>query len=504
MRIDLTAQPILEFAAESEGGEPRRMVAGVVVPYGVAANVGGKVVEFERGSVTAREHVPYLLGHDANRPVGVMVTNANGDAGLSGVFAVDSTPDGDMALTQAKSGSRRGLSAGVDVIDYRDGDDGRMIVTAGELAEVSQVTLAAFTDAAITTVAASEPKGAVMDTDPTPTPVEASEPTPDPEPAPERRPVIVTADRPAAPMRFGEYIQNYIRAERGDTGARKRIEAALTRGDVTTSPGVVPIAYVQQLVDGLGADRPLFSAMATAEMPAAGMTIRRPQITARPDGGFLANDQAGAPTSAVTIGNLDVPVKQWAWGGAASVALVERSAPSYIEEVFSQALKSFYRDVEADIASAFPDPTGGAASLGAAVAEFTAAYRTSPNLLVCGTLAYGALLDATGFLMFASGSADAQGNATYAGLRVVQSADLAPPNAAWVTARDFQEIRESTPIRLSVSNVESLSLEIGVTAFYARTQTLVAIPPATVNGAVGIPVFQPATAAAAESTRRGK
>ena len=52
-------------------------------------------------------------------------------------------------------------------------------------------------------------------------------------------------------------------------------------------------------------------------------------------------------------------MKQWAWGGSASVALVERSAPSYIEEVFSQAIKSYYRDVEADIASAFPAAWAG-------------------------------------------------------------------------------------------------------------------------------------------------
>ena len=126
------------------------------------------------------------------------------------------------------------------------------------------------------------------------------------------------------------------------------------------------MAYVQDIVDGLGDDRPLFNAVAHAEMPPSGMTIRRPVIATRPDGAFIADDTAGAPTNAVAINNLDVTIKQWAWGGSASVALVERSAPSYVEEVFAQAIRSMHRDVEADIAAAFPAAAGGAASLGVA------------------------------------------------------------------------------------------------------------------------------------------
>jgi len=231
------------------------------------------------------------------------------------------------------------------------------------------------------------------------------------------------------------------------------------------------------------------------------MTIRRPHITTRPDGGWLADDTAGAPTGAVTIVNADEQVIQWAWGGAASVALVERSSPSYVEEVFTQAIKSYYRDVEAQIAGAFPPAAGGATSLGAAVAMFLDAYRTYPNLLVCGPNAYGKLLDATGVLMFTSGSADAQGGGTVAGLRVITSADLNATDA-WVTSSDFLEVRESTPLRLSVSDVTSLSLEIGVTSFYAQTQTREAL--GGVNGAVGLPTFTPVAAAtpAAKSERK--
>ena len=132
---------------------------------------------------------------------------------------------------------------------------------------------------------------------------------------------------------------------------------------------------------------------------------------------------------------------------------------------------------------------------------FLAAYRDYPNLLICGGEAYGKLLDATGVLMFSDGSASAAGGGTVAGLRTIASPDL-PPADAWVTRSDFLEVRETSPLRLSVSDVSSLSLEIGVTSFYAKTQTRE--PLGGVNGAVGLPGFVPIGTAAAQSTGRAK
>lgn len=504
MRLELEPQPIQitlsdppDQPADAEL-PPSRVVGGLVVPYGQTARIQGRKVTFRPGSVHAREHVPMLLGHNVDRPIGLMVTSAQGDAGLSGVFAIDQTADGDTAIVQARSGSRRGLSAGVDVIEANEDADGNLDVIEGELAEVSQVTLAAYTDAAITQIAAQETdpqEGEKMDTQPdqpatdAPAHLDAEIATQ----AERRQPVIVTAERSAPDMRLGEYVQTLVKAERGDTVARQRIEAALDRQTIGTNPGVVPIAYVNDVLDSLGADRPLFDAMKHADMPAAGMTIRQPEVTTRPDGNWLPDDTAGAPTTPVNIGNKDVNIRQWAWGGSASVALVERSSPSYVEEVFKLVLESYYRDVEASIAAAFPTAASTITSLGGAVAAFMTAYRRFPNLIVAGADAYGKLLDATGVFLFTSGSANADGTARYAGMEVVPSADVAAADA-WVTTRDFQVVRESSPIRLSVSDVTSLSLEIGVTSFYAQTDGLQHLGTPAVPGAVRIAGFQPVTA----------
>jgi HK97 family phage prohead protease len=500
--VRLTLDPIaLELLAEAPAGDGPREISGLAVPWEQEARIKDRRVTFAADSVAIEIGSPLLLGHDDNQPVGVLTSSTSSRDGLRAVFAIDRTPAGDAAIVQARSGSRRGLSVGVDLeadgfeTDPRDPD--RIRVLAGRAAETSLVAMAAYPTAGVEQIAAHKQEESDVET--TPKPPEPDQPEPDDDDDDDTQPAepesrvqarrsrgLVIADRAEPSMRLGEYVQELVKAERGDRAARIRIEAALTRENVTTNPGVVPIAYVTQVIDSLGDARPLFDAMDHADMPAAGMTIRRPEITTRPDGGFLADDTAGAPTSAVAIGNHDVNVRQWAWGGAASVALVERSSPSYVEEVFRQAVKSYYKDVEADIAAGFTAAVGTATTIGGAVAEFLGAYRDYPNLIVCGGDAYGKLLDATGVMLLTSGSADAQGNASYAGMRVVASPDVAPGDA-WITRSDFQEIRESSPIRLTVSDVESLSLEIGVTSFYARTptrQTLGGVP-----GAVHIPAF---------------
>ena len=103
--------------------------------------------------------------------------------------------------------------------------------------------------------------------------------------------------------------------------------------------------------------------------------------------------------------------------------------------------------------------------------------------------------------MCSDGSASAAGGGKVAGLRTIASPDL-PPADAWVTRSDFLEVRETSPLRLSVSDVSRLSLEIGVTSFYAKTQTRE--PLGGVNGAVGLPGFVPVGMAAAQSTGRAK
>ena len=498
--IRLTLEPApCTIAATDPGGNgtggdtsAKRVVAGLAVPYEIEAQVGWRLVTFAAGSVTVAPRSPLLLGHDPNQPVGVLLEAIDTPSGVRTSHQVDATRDGDTALVQAASGSRAGLSVGVDVDRYEASDDDpdRIRVLAARVVETSLVALAAYPTAGVDHVAAHQPPtpGGPMPPDP------ATPPTPtDPPPvsavdmeaiaqrvadrieADQRRALIVAEPLPAR-MRLGEYCATWARAQRGDGAARERLEAALTRETIADNQGVIPVAYVDQIIDSIGAARPLHDALTSAEMPPAGMEIRRPQVTQRVDSAantesrWLADDTAGMPSGALNIGTLATPVEQWAWGGSASVALVERSMPSYVEEAFTQMVNAYYRDVEAKIAAKFPKAASTVTTVGGAVAAFMVAYRDWPRLIVAGGDAYGKILDATGHARFATGTADASGDATIYGMRLVASPDVTPADV-WVTSPDYLETRESSPLRLTVADVGGLSIEIGVTSFFAMTQT---------------------------------
>ena len=134
-----------------------RTITGVAVPYGETANLGGTVYTFTAGSLTqARQRTPLLLGHDRNRPIGVLVDLVDTPGGALARFSVDAGAEGDLALAQAASGSRGGLSIGAEIVDGTTGADGVVTVTAASLLEVSLVSIPAFAGADVMQVAASD------------------------------------------------------------------------------------------------------------------------------------------------------------------------------------------------------------------------------------------------------------------------------------------------------------------------------------------------------------
>ena len=143
-----------------------RTITGVAVPYGETANLGGTVYTFTAGSLTqARQRTPLLLGHDRNRPIGVLVDLVDTPGGALARFSVDAGAEGDLALAQAASGSRGGLSIGAEIVDGTTGADGVVTVTAASLLEVSLVSIPAFAGADVMQVAADKTDESAEDDD---------------------------------------------------------------------------------------------------------------------------------------------------------------------------------------------------------------------------------------------------------------------------------------------------------------------------------------------------
>ncbi len=459
-----------------------RTIEGVAVPYGETANLGGTRYAFERGSLTpARSRTPLLLGHDRNRPVGVMLELADTDEGAVARFRIDQGAEGDLALEQAASGSRGGLSIGAEIITAADDGTGTVQVTAASLLEVSLVAIGAFEGAGVTSVAAEADEQDLTqpDDDPDPDPTSTTSPdtdtseedtmenTPEPLAAQAAIPTVYAEKRET--MNADTYITTMVRAMKGDQNAVRMIEAALDVIDTAAIIGLVPDAYQRQIIGGLAENRPLANNVRRAALPAEGMKLYKPIWTATPAGGWIAQDDP-TPSNPITIGNHEVDVEQWAYGVSMTVASLERGF-GVAESVYRQIVLNYYADVEAKLATALQ--SGGAVTAGAStlatIGLLSAAVYTSsgrrPDKAYMAPDVWADLLATEGSLPFTGGATSASTIAgQIAGLDIVVSSNLSA-GALIVADSSVVELRESNPLQLRANVVGTMNVELGVTSF---------------------------------------
>lgn len=145
-----------------------RTISGPVCEYGARGNTSWGPTIFERGSLIIPEPVSkakLLIQHDTySSAVGVMASYTDDKKLPTASFTVPAGAEGDDALVKAANGLRDGLSVGVNVAAdgyYFDADGVAHIVKA-YLYEVSLVTIPAFENAGVTSVAAAHKEGNTM------------------------------------------------------------------------------------------------------------------------------------------------------------------------------------------------------------------------------------------------------------------------------------------------------------------------------------------------------
>ena len=160
-RLTFIDAPTEDFSVSPD----RRIIEGLIVPYGQSANG----FRFERGSITWADvsRVKLLLGHDSNQAIGVATELSDTARGIRGRFRVARGAEGDRALELAEDGVLDGLSVGVDFVFENDTVPdpkfkmGRL-VQRGTLMETSLTPMPAYSDARVTRVAASRNGGTIM------------------------------------------------------------------------------------------------------------------------------------------------------------------------------------------------------------------------------------------------------------------------------------------------------------------------------------------------------
>jgi HK97 family phage prohead protease len=495
-----------------DSGE-RRIIAGKIAPYGEVGNTSVGRVVFAKGSITAAnpDKVKLLMSHDNTKPVGRMKSINSAEDGLYASFKISSSTRGNDAILLAQEQLMDGLSVGVEVT-ASEPKDNYLLVTAAVLREVSLVESAAFTSAAVQSIAASENE-TVKENPTTETESEAAVTTapdtnaPDavaeetPAPAVEAaRPIIRANPLDSQRVRhditsMGMYTSRKIKAALGDDESRLYVTAA----DDFSSAGLgfTPTQYLKSIVSTQGNfGRPAMECVTREVAPDKGMTINRPKFTTYPVVTVEAEGGAVANTDAVSE-YLSSTLSKYSGMQTLSIELYERSDPGFLEAIVNELSNNYQKVTDAAVVTALTAGGTQATAVAATSAgiisyistEAPAAYTGSSYFAknyLAGASQWSLLLgatDTTGRPIYSAGQPmNSGGNAaTTSAKGSVMGLDLfvdrnvvatTIDESAFIIAPEAFTVFESPTAYMSVNVVANLQVQI---AIYGMMGTMVNI-----------------------------
>jgi len=376
-------QVLLTFSQEIQAADTeRRIVSGLVAPYGEVGHTSAGPVVFERGSIAIPDasKIKLLSQHQQDKPVGRAISFSDSTSGVYGSFKLSSSTRGQDALVLAQENLVSGLSVGVDVTASKPMGD-YLLVTAAVLKEVSLVESAAFSSASVDEIMAAraeieaatstkektttisttiveietetetESEGA-MTTAPENTPEETPVDTPVEAEKVEAarkiiRPSVLDSQRLRTPITsMASYTEHKIKAALGSDDSKLWVTAA--DDSFTTNPAFNPTQYLSEFVSNTNFDTPMINALSQGSLPASGMTISIPSLVTSAGGGngvaplVTVEPEAGAvQNTGMVTEYLTGTVKKYAGMNTLSVELLERSDPNFYAELTNQLQRAY-------------------------------------------------------------------------------------------------------------------------------------------------------------------
>ena len=383
---------LLTFSQEIQAADTeRRIVSGLVAPYGEVGYTSAGPVVFERGSIEIPDatKIKLLSQHQQDKPVGRAISFSESTEGVYGSFKLSSSTRGQDALVLAQENLVSGLSVGVDVTASKPMGD-YLLVTAAVLKEVSLVESAAFSSASVTDIAAAraeliaatstKEKVTTINTTivETETETESEEAvTTAPENTPEETPVEASSE--AAPVEAARkiirpsaldsqrvrtpiismptYTEHKIKAALGSEDSRLYVTAA--DDSFTTNPGFNPTQYLSEFVTNTRFGTPAIDACSQGTLPASGMTINVPSLVTSDGGGtgvapvVTVEPEAGAVSNVgMETGYISGTVSKYSGMNVYSVELLERSDPNFYAELTTQLENAYLKTVDTAVLTA--------------------------------------------------------------------------------------------------------------------------------------------------------
>ena len=385
---------LLTFSQEIQAADTeRRIVSGLVAPYGEIGHTSAGPVMFERGSITYAEatKIKLLMQHQQDKPVGRAISFSDSTEGVYGSFKLSSSTRGQDALVLAQENLVSGLSVGVDVTASKPMGD-YLLVTAAVLKEVSLVESAAFSSASVTDIAAAraaleaatstKEKTTTISTTiveiETETETESEEAvTTAPENTPEETPVdapaeaekveaarkiirpsVLDSQRVRTPITsMGAYTEHKIKAALGSDESKLYVTAA--DDSFTTNPAFNPTQYLSEFPTNTRFGTPAIDACSRGVLPASGMTINVPSLVTSAGGGtgvapvVTVEAEAGAvQNTGMETAYLTGTVSKYSGMNTISVELLERSDPNFYAELTNQLQNAYLKTIDTTVLAA--------------------------------------------------------------------------------------------------------------------------------------------------------
>jgi HK97 family phage prohead protease len=462
-------QVLLTFSQEIQAADTeRRIVSGLIAPYGEVGFTSAGPVMFERGAIAIPDaaKIKLLSQHQQDKPVGRAISFSDSTDGVYGSFRLSSSTRGQDALVLAQENLVSGLSVGVDVTASKPMGD-YLLVTAAVLKEVSLVESAAFSSASVTDIAAARAaleaatststKTTTINTTIVETETEtesedvmttAPETTPEtPAEAPAEaapvqasrqiiRPSVLDSQRVRTPITsMGAYTEHKIKAALGNEDSKLYVTAA--DDSFTTNPAFSPTQYLQEFVTNTRFGTPAIDACSQGTLPTSGMTINVPSLVTSAGGGngvapeVTVEAEAGAvQNTGMETAYLTGTVAKYSGMNTLSVELLERSDPNFFAELSTQLENAYLKRLDQTVLAALIQ----AGQQGATQAA------TSAGIIGFASDAAAKVYQATGYFaqnyvanpsqwQLLMGSVDSTGRPIYSASQPMNAAGLTQPGS---------------------------------------------------------------------------
>jgi HK97 family phage prohead protease len=424
-------QVLLTFSQEIQAADTeRRVISGLVAPYGEVGHTSAGPVMFERGSIAIPDvsKIKLLSQHQQDKPVGRAISFSEGTApeGVYGSFKLSSSSRGQDALVLAQENLVSGLSVGVDVTASKPMGD-YLLVTAAVLKEVSLVESAAFSSASVTDIAAARAaleaatstkektttinttiveieteteneSEAAVTTAPENTPEETQVDTPVEAEKVEAarkiiRPSVLDSQRVRTPITsMATYTEHKIKAALGSDDSKLWVTAA--DDSFSTNPAFNPTQYLSEFVTNTRFGTPAIDACSQGVLPASGMTINVPSLVTSAGGGSGVAPVVTVEAEAGNVQNtgmvtqyLTGTVSKYSGMNTISVELLERSDPNFYAELTNQLQNAYLTAIDSAVLTALL-AAGTNASATTADSDGIIAYTSQAAKLVYENTGY--------------------------------------------------------------------------------------------------------------------